>query len=41
MSCNKLVMLLIIIFTIGMELRAQTRDGDLPGPLPLFPADHW
>jgi hypothetical protein len=41
MSRNKLVTLVIIIFTIGMELRAQVRGGDLPGPLPLFPPDHW
>jgi hypothetical protein len=41
MSRNRLVTLVIIIFTIGMELRAQVRGGDLPGPLPLFPPDHW
>src|SRR5260370_13816657 len=41
MSRNKFVTLVIIIFTIGMELRAQVRGGDLPGPLPIFPPDHW
>src|SRR5690242_20552753 len=38
---NERVMFVIIIFTIGMELTAQIRGGDLPGPLPLFPADNW
>jgi hypothetical protein len=41
MSRNKLVMLIIMISTIGMELHGQVRGGDLPGPLPLFPPDHW
>ncbi|MDQ6800980.1 MAG: hypothetical protein M3041_09105 [Acidobacteriota bacterium] len=41
MPRNKLVTLIIIVFTIRMELRGQVRGGDLPGPLPLFPADHW
>src|ERR1700730_14230144 len=41
MAHNKQGTLVIIIFTKGMELRAQVRGGDLPGPLPLFPADHW
>ncbi len=41
MSRAKLVMLVIIILTIGMEVRGQVRGGDLPGPLPLFPPDHW
>src|SRR5256885_13610432 len=38
---NKLVTLIIIIITIGMELGAQVLGGDLSGSLPLFPPDNW
>jgi len=40
MPRNESVTLVIIIFTIGMELRAQVRGSDLPWPPPLFPADN-
>ena len=30
-----------ILLFAALAARAQVRGGDLPGPLPLFPPDHW
>lgn len=40
--CERMYLFRILIFVAALSVSAQpTRNGELPGPFPLFPSDNW